>query len=481
MRGFRHGRHVICEGKNYFCYQNPETTLWSIHPWDIDLTWADNMYKDSCGGIDEFKNRIANRPALNLEFKNRVREIRDLLFNTDQAYQLIDEYAAMIDDPNGGPAFVDVDRTLWDFNPILVSSKVLSYKAGHGRFYQIAPTKDFPGLVQLMKDYLVKRAVLLDNAASDPLIPATPTITYAGPVGYAANRLSFRASNYRGTDPFAAIKWRIGETTPPGRPAFDPAAPRQYEIETAWESVEITKLETEMQFPPQAVEVGHTYRVRAKVRDSAGRWSHWSDAIQFAAGAPDNTAALLENLRLTELMYHPPDGNEFEFVELHNLSANAALDLTGVAFSRGIDFTFPSGATLQPGGYLLVVPSTAANNFGAFRAKYRLDAKVPIFGPYLEGLANEGERLTIQATGGGADLIDFTYDDAGAWPTGTDGGGYSLVVVESALSNRTPGALNDPQNWRASRSIGGSPGGPELPVATSDSDGDGMPDDWEIS
>src|SRR5690606_31769737 len=45
----------ICYGKNYFYYLNPETGKWSVHTWDLDLTWADNMYDAGCGATDEFK------------------------------------------------------------------------------------------------------------------------------------------------------------------------------------------------------------------------------------------------------------------------------------------------------------------------------------------------------------------------------------------------------------------------------------------
>jgi hypothetical protein len=46
------------------------------------------------------------------------------------------------------------------------------------------------------------------------------------------------------------------------------------------------------------------------------------------------------------------DGDEFEFLELQNRGA-FALDLSGVSFTAGINFAFPSGATVAPG-----VPAT---------------------------------------------------------------------------------------------------------------------------
>src|SRR5262249_3889798 len=160
-------------------------------------------------------------------------EIRDLLFNTDQAYKVIDEYAAMIYTP-GQPSMVAADRALWDYNPIMTSSYVNSSKAGVGRFYQQATTKDFPGMVQIMKNYVVARSSHLDSLPSETGLPSRPTLSNLSPAGNPANRLRFQCSAYSGGSAFAAMQWRIGEITPATAPAFDPAIPRTYEIEPVW-------------------------------------------------------------------------------------------------------------------------------------------------------------------------------------------------------------------------------------------------------
>ena len=109
------------------------------------------------GGDEPFKSRILPRPAFNIEFKNRLREVRDLLLNTNQAWDLIDEYAWLLRGPTNGPTFLDADRCQWDYNPKMINptySATLS-KAGQGRFYRWPnePTvsKDFDGCIQLMK------------------------------------------------------------------------------------------------------------------------------------------------------------------------------------------------------------------------------------------------------------------------------------------------------------------------------------------
>lgn len=159
-------------------------------------------------------------------------------------------------------------------------------------------------------------------------------------------------------------------------------------------------------------------------------------------------------LLVTEIMYHPPpapaaegtmvDGDEFEFIELKNVGPTE-LDLSGVRFTSGIDFTFPLGTTLGAGQFLVL-----ASNPEAFAAKY---PNVPVFGQYQGRLANGGETITL-AHATGAPIFTVTYGDAPPWPASADGAGFSLVPVQPNV-NPDP---NNPANWRASADAGGSPG-----------------------
>jgi hypothetical protein len=89
------------------------------------------------GGVSPFKNRVLHRTTFNLDFKNRIREIRDLLFNAEQTSKLIDEFAAFIHDPAGGLSISDADRAQCDYNPLMTNSSIVNLsKAGHGKFYQ---------------------------------------------------------------------------------------------------------------------------------------------------------------------------------------------------------------------------------------------------------------------------------------------------------------------------------------------------------
>jgi hypothetical protein len=478
----------VCCGKNYYYYHHPHTGQWSVLPWDLDLSWDDGMYvSGTSGGTEPFRSRLLSdfsslpsRPQITIEFKNRVREIRDLLFNTDQTGQLIDEYAALLRGPAAGPTLLDADRAMWDYNPKMISSTYSTSpgsKAGHGRFYQAGtPTRNFAGMVQKMKNYVHYRASVaslssagsgLDGLARDNQIPATPTLTATHPEGFPINRLTFQSSPYAGTHAFVTREWRLAEVTPLDVPIYDPTRPRRYEVQADWESGPIPSLhELSISIPASAVRVGSTYRVRTRVTDATGRASHWSPAIQFVAEPPDNEVALVEYLRLTELMYQPLGGSDWEFIELHNRSTETAIDLNAAKFTDGIDFAFGPETSIPPGGYLLVVAAESTDDFASFRNHYGLDRSVAITGPYTGRLDNAGELLTLKAGRAGTEIVAFHYNRGRGWPLAAMGPGHSLVPLDRAMSVQSSGSLDYPGNWRPSTFIGGSPGraDPEPPV-----------------
>src|SRR5206468_6782707 len=117
---------------------------------------------------------------------------------------------------------------------------------------------------------------------------------------------------------------------------------------------------------------------------SSGQWS----ALAEAAFYPPQD---LSSLSLTEIMYHPPasgttNGDEFEFIELQNAGTNS-LNLSGLAFTSGIDFTFTNRTVLAPGQFFVI-----ARNAAAFAAKY---PGAHANGAYTGKLDNSGETLTL--------------------------------------------------------------------------------------
>ena len=274
VEGIHH--YDIGFGKNYTFYLNPESKKWHVIPWDIDLSWGDHMFGN---GREPFMRPVLGHPEFQLAYLNRLREIRDLLFNPQETGRLIDECSSIIW-RNGAPSIVAADRAKWDYHPIMTSRWALPEKAGHGLFYQGSPSGDFPGMVQQMKEYVVHRAHYIDRLLADSNIPAAPTINRK------ADSLNFSSSLFSAQGKFAAMKWRIAQVDPSidlDQKTQKPSRPGNYEITPTWESPELTSFTPEITIPADKVKSGATYRVRARHKDSNGRWSHWSDPAQFTA------------------------------------------------------------------------------------------------------------------------------------------------------------------------------------------------------
>ncbi|MHC4742812.1 MAG: lamin tail domain-containing protein [Planctomycetota bacterium] len=173
-----------------------------------------------------------------------------------------------------------------------------------------------------------------------------------------------------------------------------------------------------------------------------GYWSALREAV-YPAGP------VKENLRITEIMYHPkdtnsPDDPNREYIELKNISAET-LHINLVRFTEGIDFTFADIA-LAPGQYVVVVKDRAA-----FEAQYPGSTAL-IAGEYSGSLENRGERVKLEDAAGET-ILDFEYKDG--WRNITDGGGFSLTIIDPTARTNT-WAWKD--SWRASAAEGGSPG-----------------------
>ena len=99
-----------------------------------------------------------------------------------------------------------------------------------------------------------------------------------------------------------------------------------------------------------AIPIDSTTTIRARSLDG-DEWSALSEAT-FLTGTP----ATANSLVVSELHYNPggADADLSEFIELANISGTL-VDLAGVAFTQGIDFTFDDSATLAPGGRLILV------------------------------------------------------------------------------------------------------------------------------
>ena len=510
------GNVDLREGWNHYFYRRGSDGRWVPIPWDLDMMYFPETHWS--GTIDQ-KNALL-MTGISVDFKNRARELLDLICDDGTATggqigQLVDEYKRIIR-PAGQPVGWDVlDQYMWNYHPRAAG--------GHsGAFYLPNPTNDnriggtwtrtystpdFLGATNFLVNYATDTdpntfAVgdgdqrgygynYLELEAADTAIPNRPTIAYAGTPGFPSNGLSFSVNAFsdpQGAGTFAAMQWRVGEISAPGVGAYVAGEPFKYEATDAFRSAEITTAAGSYTFPVTACEPGHVYRARVRYKDNTGRWSRWSPAVQFAAGTPDvstYTAALV----VTEMNYNPApitpaefsagySSDDFEWVEVKNISA-LPIDMTGVRFTKGIDFDFPAGWTIPANGFALVV-----RNLAAFQSRWGTGWNSIIAGVTANNLSNGGDEVKL-SYGVGTEIFRVVYDDIAPWPLTPDGTGRTLVMRSPSplsLPNQTDGNL-----WRASYALGGSPGADDVLTfdiwnddfaavtsLTADNDGDGL-------
>jgi hypothetical protein len=174
-------------------------------------------------------------------------------------------------------------------------------------------------------------------------------------------------------------------------------------------------------------------RVMARAAVEADGGLAWSAAAAATYGAP--------RIDFSELMYHPPEGEDHEWLELANREA-FEVDLSGMV-THGVTATLPAGTRLGPGEHLVLAASA-----DAFAEDH---PGVPLAAAFSGKLSDKGERLTL-STASGELVAALSYSDEGFWPRSPDGHGWSLVRAEGSH------AADDPEGWRASAAPGGSPG-----------------------
>jgi hypothetical protein len=464
---------------------SPLGKLWLL-PWDSDTSWGPN-WND---GLDFAKDAIWSvgpgfeRPVFRLNYKNTIREMRDLMWTEEQIDLLLESHVAKI------AALVPADRDRWTsavstpgtgsqstptIESVMVDMKRFAFDGGSwtggndGNMEQESRDSGLSG--QQGRD------AYLDWLGSDTAIPNQPTGSYSGEPGFPQGgiRLSSSAfSDPQGAGSFGAMEFRVAEIA-------DALGKAEMEWNAEWESGEISTFTPEIVVPSAAVRVGRIYRGRVRHQDSTGRWSHWSAPLEFTVTAPD-VAIYVQDLMVSEVMYHPGPptagelavdptwtADEFEWIEIMNVGTEA-LDLSELRLTKGVEFDFVNGTkvVIAPGERLVVV-----ENLLAFNARYGF-AETPAFvvGQYAKRFSNSGELVRI-AYGAGTVVREFSYLDLPPWPVGADGTGPSLELVD-------PAARPDHQvaaNWRASGAPMGTPGSAPGGFAGdpfADDDGDGV-------
>jgi hypothetical protein len=165
-------------------------------------------------------------------------------------------------------------------------------------------------------------------------------------------------------------------------------------------------------------------------------------------GAFPFDASNLPNLIITEIHYHPAEGDEHEFIELLN-AGSAGISLDGFKLAGDVTHTF-HGEEINSGEYVVLAKNTGLYQIPADRI-LQWDAGTLPDGPGNILLFDDQERL-----------IDFVnYDRRYWWPAAADGQGPSLELINTALENMIS------SSWRSSFASGGSPGRANNSVAIS--------------
>ncbi len=211
--------------------------------------------------------------------------------------------------------------------------------------------------------------------------------------------------------------------------------------------------------------------IKARFRNPAGssavtpatEWSALAEGT-FSVGAE---AASASNLIISKILYRPTTAtpaeitagftgrSPFEYLELYN-HGTAPLTLTGATVTGAIDYAFPTDTPIvvNTGERVILAATTAA-----FRLRYGNAPR--IVGEYLTGrpdndLDNDGGEIIILAPNG-ADILRFTYNATGDWPSTPDTQGKALVLVDPD-NPPTAAQLSNGTHWRVSTEIGGQPG-----------------------
>jgi hypothetical protein len=215
----------------------------------------------------------------------------------------------------------------------------------------------------------------------------------------------------------------------------------------------------------QPITLYDTTQIQARAYQH-GQWSALSEAEYVGPPLP---------VRIDEIMYHPSrptpseraagflDDNDFEYVELLNISDVSTINLAGVTLNDGVEYVFPE-AFLGPGERAVVVRNQAA-------FEYRYGTELRVVGEYgfEDGgnkLSNKGESLELRNRFGFL-LHRVAYNDR--WFPQTDGVGASL----QAMNARSFTPLREPtvSDWRPSASLTGTPGRPPRLVGDVNADG----------
>ncbi|MEY2408490.1 MAG: hypothetical protein QOF48_1160, partial [Verrucomicrobiota bacterium] len=471
-----------CGYKNYYLYRDTDRTgEWKVLPWDLDLT----LGRTFTGWVVQGPNLFGGYYDTNIYATNRwYTELRSLR-----------DYIGI-----GHPIF----EALWAY-PDTQNMFLRRWSSVQERFLQKSNTHPVLAYYEPRIDALTARLApdaALDLAQWGTFPPSAPVIqsqplaaaiiksNYLAPRrGWIFNTLAFaNGGPYLGTQSSNAVI-TVGdvEYNPPSgvqaQEYIELRNPNNYSVDVSgWQlgggiqftfrggtvipsngvmyvSPDVTAFRARGSGPRggQGLFVVGPYKGQLSARGDAFALVDSTGRLVATNNTPATPSLAQQYLRVTEIMYHPAspaagfgtNADEYEFIKLKNIGP-VALDLTGVHFANGIDFTFGAGVVtaLAPGQTV-----TIARNPAAFHSRYPAAGFV---GPFQGQLENAGENLRLEDAVG-EKILDFAYD--GNWYPIVDGFGFALAIVDDHASWDTWGLKSSwrpKSDWQQKQSPGGS-------------------------
>ncbi len=175
-------------------------------------------------------------------------------------------------------------------------------------------------------------------------------------------------------------------------------------------------------------------------------------------------------LVINEINYNSSDDSDTgDWIELYN-SGETTINLEGWIFrdqSEDNIFEFPTGTSIASEAYLVVV-----NDADAFTERY--SEVTNVVGEFEFGLGGSSDEVRIYNSNDR--LVDFVrYRDEAPWPIEPDGEGFTLELLDTESDNELG------ENWGASLSKGGTPGGVNQQILDSIEDIKDSPTDFSLS
>ena len=169
-------------------------------------------------------------------------------------------------------------------------------------------------------------------------------------------------------------------------------------------------------------------------------------ALKFAFSTIITLSVSYAQVVINEVMYNPSysggSSDDGEYVELFN-SGQSAVDMSGYKLSEAIDFTFPSGATIAAGTYLVVGRDSVR-----FKEDNAFDPHYDWGGNSVGGNLSYSTETVKLLDGSGATVDEVVYDDG----LGGDDTGPSLELKDFAKDNAS--AETSSGNWGESSGKG---------------------------